>query len=210
MRVRRERRRAVQPFRPWRSGLRPQVPHRRHSPRTPCERLLDRDDVSDLVKQSLRVQLSQLDPVSLLSEIRSAQQRLADLSVGGISVQPNDDNITGFMKSLASAWKTGEVRPTHKPSDTKTRTWRTRPDPFESDGSTIAILRVLFSSVAKGITLYFRQMYFGRIFFTFGLNSSLILTRGMSNCFAKTFCSFSSLIKPILIRRYPSLRLPLT
>ncbi len=108
-----------------------------HSPRTPCERLLDRDDVSDLVKPSLRVQLSQLDPVSLLSEIRSAQQRLADLSVGSISVQPNDDNITGFMKSLASAWKTGEVRPTHKPSDTKTRTWRTRPDPFESDGSTI-------------------------------------------------------------------------
>ena len=108
-----------------------------HSPRTRCETLLDRDDVSDQIKQTLRAQLSQLDPVSLLSEIRSAQQRLADLSVGSVSVQPDVENITGFMQSLASAWKTGEVRPTHKASEAKTRTWRTRPDPFESDWSMI-------------------------------------------------------------------------
>lgn len=85
----------------------------------------------------MRAQLSQLDPVRLLSEIRSAQQQLAELSAGSISVERDADSITDFMKSLASAWKSGEVRPTHKPSEAKIRTWRTRPDPFESDWSLI-------------------------------------------------------------------------
>ena len=104
-----------------------------HSPRTPCERLLDRDDVSDKIKQSLRARLCQLDPVSLLNGIRNAQQLLADLSAASTTMQQDVNDMTEFVQSLASAWKTGEVRPTHKVNDTETRTWRTRPDPFESD-----------------------------------------------------------------------------
>lgn len=104
-----------------------------HAPRTPCERLLDRSDVAEQVKLSLRDQLSLLDPVRLLSQIRQAQQELANLSKGCSDTQSNLPDISEFMDSLSSAWEAGEVRPTHKPKPKTKRTWRTRRDPFESD-----------------------------------------------------------------------------
>lgn len=35
-----------------------------------------------------------------------------------------------FLKSLALAWKEGEVRPTHRRASKSPRHWRTRADPF--------------------------------------------------------------------------------
>ncbi len=52
-----------------------------HPPATPCERLLERKDVSDERKEQLRRTLAAL-PVRLLSEIREAQRVLAQLEVG--------------------------------------------------------------------------------------------------------------------------------
>ncbi len=35
-----------------------------------------------------------------------------------------------FVSSLATAWRSGEVRPTHRQEPLPGRWWRTRPDPF--------------------------------------------------------------------------------
>lgn len=107
-----------------------------HSPKTPCERLLARADVDDRCKETLRLQLSTLDPVKLLKQIRQSQQKLADLSNGtkaDLEGPSKTVDLTEFMQSLAQAWKVGEIRPTHRAKVKAKRTWRTRIDPFEAD-----------------------------------------------------------------------------
>ena len=39
---------------------------------------------------------------------------------------------TRFVESLSTAWRDGEIRPTHRRQSTGPRSWRTRIDPFES------------------------------------------------------------------------------
>ncbi|GAB3768296.1 ISNCY-like element ISBj12 family transposase [Ramlibacter monticola] len=105
-----------------------------HPPATPCERLLASPDINDAVKTKLRRQFDALDPVALLRDIRSAQQRLTELSSGGAQVHAPQDrtgDLSTFLASLASAWKEGEVRPTHRQKPAADRWWRTRSDPFE-------------------------------------------------------------------------------
>ena len=107
-----------------------------HSPQTPCERLLAREDVDDQSKKALRLQLSTLDPVKLLKLIRQSQEKLADLSNSTNCESEGTSetvDLTDFMKSLSQAWKVGEVRPTHREKVKTQRTWRTRIDPFEAD-----------------------------------------------------------------------------
>ena len=48
-------------------------------PATPCDRLLERDDVGEKTKQRLRSNRIELDPVSLLHTIREAQSALASI-----------------------------------------------------------------------------------------------------------------------------------
>ena len=43
-----------------------------------------------------------------------------------------DADLDGFLRSLALAWRAGEVRPTHQPRKRPPRHWRTRQDPFET------------------------------------------------------------------------------
>jgi hypothetical protein len=103
-----------------------------HPPATPCERLLDRNDVSDECKEQLRQTLAALDPVRLLSEIREAQRVIAQLETGVANAetpQPTPD-LNGFAASLSSVWRDGEVRPTHRKRTSGPRTYRTRVDPF--------------------------------------------------------------------------------
>jgi hypothetical protein len=108
------------------------VTKRYHAPATPCERLLAREDVSDECKEQLRRTLASLDPVQLLSEIRAAQRLLAQLEVGvATTTAPADRGVSGFVASLSTAWRDGEVRPTHRKKASGPRTWRTRVDPFE-------------------------------------------------------------------------------
>jgi hypothetical protein len=105
-----------------------------HPPATPCERLLEREDFSEDRKEQLRQTLAALDPVRLLSEIREAQRVIAQLEVGAAkadgaqSIPP----LSGFVASLSTVWRDGEVRPTHRKRTTGPRTWRTRVDPFEA------------------------------------------------------------------------------
>lgn len=105
-----------------------------YPPATPCNRLLDSDRVSDAVKRKLRAQFEQLDPVQLLRDIRVAQQMLSDFAsspTGALMTSVESVEVTAFVDSLATAWKAGEVRPTHRKSPLPERWWRTRADPFE-------------------------------------------------------------------------------
>ena len=102
-----------------------------HPPATPCDRLLASSRVSETVKRQLEAQFAGLDPVRLLCDIRSAQQMLSDMAACGAPPpgQPQTE-MAAFIEGLATAWKNGEVRPTHRKQTKATRWWRTRTDPF--------------------------------------------------------------------------------
>lgn len=104
-----------------------------HAPATPCQRLLDSPCVSESIKADLQRQFDGLDPVRLLRDIRSAQQVLAELATRAPQdraspTAPTD--ASALLDSLRTAWKDGEVRPTHRKKPAAERWWRTRADPF--------------------------------------------------------------------------------
>lgn len=105
-----------------------------HAPATPCERLLERKDVSGECKEQLRQTLAGRDPVRMLREIREAQRVLAQLEVGVAhgEVAPSSPELRGFVARLSTVWRDGEVRPTHRKRSNGARTYRTRVDPFEA------------------------------------------------------------------------------
>ena len=110
------------------------VRKRYHAPETPCARLLAADAIPAVMKDRLRAVLGTVDPLGLLDEIRAVQHHLAGLAAGA-TVHPmpqRDADLDGFLKSLALAWRAGEVRPTHRPRKRPPRHWRTRKDPFET------------------------------------------------------------------------------
>jgi hypothetical protein len=103
------------------------------APATPCDRVLAHSSVEPAIKEKLRAQFKGLDPVRLLQEIRLAQQTLSDMAAHGMSTEaaPSRAPDVGlFLKSLSSAWKDGEARPTHRKQATAAHWWRTRVDPF--------------------------------------------------------------------------------
>ena len=103
-------------------------------PATPCARLLASENVEEHQKDRLRAVLATLDPLQLLDEIRTMQAHLASLSAGekAYAAPSRNPNLDRFLASLESAWKDGEIRPTHKGKPREQRQWRTRKDPFES------------------------------------------------------------------------------
>ena len=110
------------------------VSKRYHPPETPCARLLASPSIDAGMKERLLAVLATLDPLRLLDEIRTIQQHLAGLARGEVlHVLPHRDaDLDRFLRSLATAWKDGEVRPTHRVGPKPERHWRTRPDPFEA------------------------------------------------------------------------------
>lgn len=92
-----------------------QVTKRYHPPQTPCERLLSDDAVSDAIKVKLREVGNTLDPLQLLEEVRAMQSHLVVLAEGGKphTSSTHEPNLPAFLASLSSAWRAGEVRPTH-------------------------------------------------------------------------------------------------
>jgi hypothetical protein len=78
--------------------------------------------------------LAALDPVRLLNEIREAQRVLAQLEVGVAHAEmaQSSPELSGFVASLATVWRDGEVRATHRKRTIGPRTYRTRVDPFEA------------------------------------------------------------------------------
>ena len=110
------------------------VRKRYHAPETPSARLLASDSIPVVMKDRLRALLDTLDPLALLDEIRTVQHHLAALAAGA-TVHPmpqRDAELDRFLRSLAVAWRAGEVRPTHRPAAKAPRSWRTRRDPFET------------------------------------------------------------------------------
>lgn len=103
------------------------------APETPCARLLASDSIDASMKDRLRAVLATLDPLRLLDEIRTVQHHLSGLAKGEVlHVLPHRDaDLDAFLKSLASAWRDGEIRPTHRTGPRPPRHWRTRKDPFE-------------------------------------------------------------------------------
>jgi len=102
-------------------------------PATPCDRLLRHPAVEDQIKERLRLQRSELDPVELLHRIREGQAALAALvSTDGSLQGPGRESLDQFLAQLPRLWQAGEVRPTHRAQPTKPRHWRTRKDPFEA------------------------------------------------------------------------------
>ena len=103
-------------------------------PATPYERLLANDRVTDECKEQLRLTFSKLDPVHLLNQIRERQRKLVLQEVGSGSEKTTETSqeLNRFVENLSTAWRDGEIRPTHRKQSTGPRTWRTRVDPFES------------------------------------------------------------------------------
>lgn len=109
------------------------------SPVTPYERLLANAQMTESQKAALRETFNSLDPVRLLSDIRAIQHRITTLEVANSSapIDTPEPSLDQFVNSLSTAWKAGEVRPTHKKRSSGPRPWRTRIDPFEKTWSLI-------------------------------------------------------------------------
>ncbi|MEO6603425.1 MAG: DDE-type integrase/transposase/recombinase [Polyangiaceae bacterium] len=120
-----------------RSGAR--VAKRYHPPQTPCARLLSSVAVRADVKTRLSEIAEQLDPLRLLDEIRTMQHHLVTLASGATPrlAPRRDEDLERFLGGLSTAWRAGEVRPTHTPAPKAKRNWRTRKDPFEAVWPTI-------------------------------------------------------------------------
>jgi hypothetical protein len=103
-----------------------------HRPATPCQRLLADPRTPPEVRERLATMQASLDPVSLLHEMRAAQQHLveiADAPVTGDAATNADSTLETFLAGLRTAWRDGEVRPTAKPK-VKAKRLRRRPDPL--------------------------------------------------------------------------------
>jgi hypothetical protein len=98
-------------------------------PMTPFARLQSSDQISQENKNRLISQMASLDPMSLLKKIRESQEALAAIAQSRPPETANVD-ISPFVRNLATAWKAGEVRPTHRQEPKPGRWWRSRPDPF--------------------------------------------------------------------------------
>ncbi|WP_298236495.1 transposase family protein [uncultured Azohydromonas sp.] len=109
-----------------------------HPPATPCDRLLDSPAVPEDVKARLRKQFTELDPVRLLRDMRTAQQVLHEMLSRGPQDEPaaaaasSPADVSAFLAGLSTAWKSGEVNPIRGRRGPSTpRWWRSRVDPFE-------------------------------------------------------------------------------
>ena len=103
-----------------------------YPPSTPCDQLLKHPAVDEQIKEKLRLQRKQLDPVDLLHRIREGQSALASLaSTDRLPQGPGRESLDQFLAQLPRLWQSGEVRPTHRSQYAKPRHWRTHKDAFE-------------------------------------------------------------------------------
>jgi hypothetical protein len=102
-----------------------------HPPASPCDRLLAHPGIGEEVKERLRRQRAELDPVELLHRMRQGQSALAALSAGESCLAADRQSLADFLTALPKLWELGEVRPTHRKAPMKPRHWRTREDPFK-------------------------------------------------------------------------------
>jgi hypothetical protein len=108
------------------------VKKRYDTPATPCQRLLADARTPQEVRTKLELLQKQLDPVSLLHEIRHRQRRLVMLADKTRIEEGEPEPLDKFMAALKTAWAEGTPRPTEKRAAPKERWWRSRKDPFEN------------------------------------------------------------------------------
>jgi hypothetical protein len=106
-----------------------QVHKRYHPPLTPYQRLLASDRIDEAVKGQLGEQFAALDPVTLLTSIRAAQQELSFLSnretgAAGFTDEPE------YLAAFATAWHSDYRAPKGRRKTIAKHWWRTRSDPF--------------------------------------------------------------------------------
>ena len=87
------------------------------------------------VREKLAARFQAVDPVRLLQKIRIAQKALSDIATYWppalqAAPKPSPTPIVEVLPSLSTAWKEGEVRPTHRKKSNAPRWWRTRVNPF--------------------------------------------------------------------------------
>jgi hypothetical protein len=107
------------------------VKKRHHPPATPHQRLLADPRTPAEVRDRVRSIAAGLDPVRLLHEIRTSQQRLASIAdqVGDAGEAARSEvGLEQFLAGLRIAWRAGEVRPTAR-ARPKMKRERRRPDP---------------------------------------------------------------------------------
>ena len=105
---------------------------RYHAPATPHQRLVSDPRTTEETLRRVKKVYAMLDPVQLLSDIRSSQHRLvevADCPMVGDMTAPTAPTLELFLSGLRTAWQEGEVRPTSRPKE-KAKRGRRRPDPF--------------------------------------------------------------------------------
>ena len=107
------------------------VSKRYHAPATPCQRLLADPRTPRSVQKHVADLFATPDPIRLLRQIRSQQQRIVEI-VDKPVFESSDTALAPLEKFLAGlkmAWAEGEVRPTAKPAE-KPKRGRRRPDPL--------------------------------------------------------------------------------
>ena len=97
-------------------------------PMTAYARLQSSTHIVQEAKNRLSRQMARLDPVLLLKQIRESQEAL--MAISQRRSPEHATEISPFVKSLATAWRSGEVRPTHRREPKPGHWWRSRPDPF--------------------------------------------------------------------------------
>ena len=103
------------------------------TPATPCDRLLAHASIEPAIKARLETQIESLDPARLLQGIWGAQQTLSEIAAHGApsgAAPARSPDVDAFLKSLFTAWKDGEARPTHRKQPGAKHWWRTKVDPF--------------------------------------------------------------------------------
>jgi hypothetical protein len=87
-----------------------------HPPRTPCERLVAVDGFSEARKAELARTALDLDPLSLLEEIRRIQRHLGQLVAPrpGQPVVMDPPSLQTFLKGLSTLWQEGDPKPFRK------------------------------------------------------------------------------------------------
>lgn len=110
-----------------------------HAPLTPYERILGSAAIDEAIKQRLRTQFAELDPVRLLQAMREAQRAIAEFAASGAAPAsaPPETDLPAFLAGLSTAWSEGEVRPTHRKTPSATHWWKNRADPFEHTWPTL-------------------------------------------------------------------------
>ena len=77
------------------------------SPATPCDRVMEHDEISVVVKNDLREYRAGLDPVALLRSIREAQSAMAAMSSPEPQGTPHGESLDRFLARLPNLWQQG-------------------------------------------------------------------------------------------------------